>query len=228
MVPPGPGREMTSVAPGLLDRVEGVLLNPTLTAADAIARAEAWTGLGVRRILAAPWLLDRLAAEELEGVALAGAVAYPHGGATLTSKRVELLECVKLGAKAATVVLTPGLVSSADASALEREMAPLLATAPELEVRFLVDAEAHAEAALTVLMRVLKSVQPAFLVLARGLHGGSTGPARLKWMRDHLTTKVKLASLGTFAGVAEARAAVSAGAALLCADRPELLVEAAP
>jgi deoxyribose-phosphate aldolase len=219
---------MTPSAPDLLDRVEGVLLNPTLTAEDAVARAEAWAGLGVRRIVAAPWLLGRLAAEELAGVALAGAVAYPHGGATLTSKRVELLECVKLGAKAASVVLTPGLVASADASALEREMAPLLATAPELEVRFVVDAESQTESALTVLVRVLKSVQPAFLVLARGLHCGAPAPSRLKWMRDRLTTKVRIASLGAFAGADEARAAMADGADLLCADRPELLARESP
>jgi hypothetical protein len=219
---------MTSGAPDLLGHVEGVLLAPTLTATEATSRAEAWTGLGVRRILAAPWLLEHLSAEELEGVSLAGAVAYPGGGATLTSKRVELLECVRLGAKAATVVLTPGLVASADASAMEREMAPLLATAPELEVRFLVDAEAHAEDALTVLLRVLKSVRPAALVLARGLHGGASGPGRLKWVRDRLTTKVPIASLESFAGPAEARSAAAAGAAVLCTDRPELLLEAAP
>lgn len=219
---------MTAGAPDLQGRVEGVLLNPTLTAADALARAEAWAGMGIRRILTPPWLLQRLAEEELEDVVLTGAVAYPSGGATLTSKRVELLECVKLGARAATVVLTPGLVASADAPALEREMAPLLATAPELEVRFLVDAAAHTDDALTVLMRVLKSVRPAYLVLAQGLHGGPARPPRLKWTRDRLTRKVKIASLGALADMAEARAAMAAGADLLCTDRPELLAEAAP
>lgn len=219
---------MTAIATAPLDHVEGLLVTPTLTAADALARAEAWTGLGVHRILAPPWLLERLATEELEGVSLAGAVSYPHGGATLTSKRVELLECVKLGARAATVVVTPGLVAAADASALEREMAPLLATVPELEVRFLVDAGVHAEGALTVLMRVLKSVRPAFLVLAHGLHGGGGDPGRLKWVRDRLTSKVPLASLGTVAGHDEARALREAGAQLLCTDRPEALAEAAP
>ncbi len=219
---------MTAISTDPLDHVEGLLVTPTLTAADALARAEAWTGLGVRRILAPPWLLERLAGEEFEGVSLAGAVAYPHGGATLTSKRVELLECAKLGAKAATVVLTPGLVAAGDATALEREMAPLLATAPELEVRFLVDDGAHSEGALTVLMRVIKSVRPALLVLARGLHGGAEAPGRLKWIRDRLTSKVPLASLGTVAGPEEARALEKAGAHLLCTDRPELLAEASP
>jgi deoxyribose-phosphate aldolase len=215
---------MTSRETTLLERVEGALLAPTLTASQAVACAESWAGLGVRRILSPPWLLEPLASEELEGVVLAGAVAYPSGGSTLTSKRVELLECVRLGATAATVVLTPGVVASGDASAMEREMSALLATAPELEVRFLVDAGAQAENALAVLIRVLKSAPPSRLVAADGIHGEARGFGRLRWLRDRMTKKVGLGALGTFASASEAREAVGAGADLLCTARPEALL----
>jgi len=207
----------------LLARVEGALLDPYLTPDEARARVASWKMRGVRRALVFPWLLDSLAGEPSEDVEVAGAVSFPAGGATLTNKRVELLECVRLGAKAATVVLTPGLVMAAEASVLEKEMSALLSTAPELQVRFLVDLARLSDDAATVFARVLKEIRPSHVVTAEGVYGPPCGPARVSWFRARLTPAVRIAAWASFSGMAEAKSYLDAGADLLCTDRPELL-----
>lgn len=208
----------------ILARVEGALLDPYLTPGEARARVASWRKLGVRRVLVFPWLLDSLAGEPSEEVEVAGAVSFPAGGATLTNKRVELLECVRLGAKAATVVLTPGLVMAAEASALEREMSALLSTAPELQVRFLVDLALLSDDAATVFARVLKEMRPSHVVTAGGVYGPPCGPGRVSWFRARLTQAVRIAAWASFPGTAAAGAYLDAGADLLCTDHPERLV----
>jgi len=208
----------------ILAPVEGVLLDPYLTPGEARSRVASWRKLGVRRVLVFPWLLDSLAGERSEELEVAGAVSFPAGGSTLTNKRVELLECVRLGAKAATVVLTPGLVMAAEASALEREVSALLSTAPELQVRFLVDLALLSDAAATVLARVLKEVRPSHVVTAGGVYGPPCGPSRVSWFRARLTQAVHIAAWASFSGMAEARTYLDAGSDLLCTDHPERLV----
>jgi deoxyribose-phosphate aldolase len=212
----------------LLARVEGALLDPYLTPNEVRARVASWRRLGVRRVLVFPGLLDALGGEPSEEMEVAGAVSFPAGGATLTNKRVELLECVRLGAKAATVVLSPGLVMAAEAPALEREMSALLSTAPELQVRFLVDLARLSDSAAAVFARVLKEVRPSHVVTAGGVYGPPCGPDRVSWFRARLTRDVRMAARASFAGAAEAAAYLDAGADLLCTDRPELLAGGGP
>lgn len=218
---------MTSPA-DLIPLTEGAILSPYVTADQARERVASWRKLGVRRVLVFPWLLGALAKEGLEDVEMAGAVAFPAGGATLTNKRVELLECVRLGAKAATVVLTPGRVAASDATALEGEMSALLSTAPELQLRFLVDLGAFPEGALTVLTRLLRDLRPSHVVSAAGVYGTPCGPDRVSWFRARLAKGVRIAALASFSGEAEARAYLSAGADLLCTDHPERLAGGGP
>jgi deoxyribose-phosphate aldolase len=217
-----------TLADDLLARVEGALVDPYLTPVEARMRVASWRKLGVRRVLVFPWLLDALGGEPSEDMELAGAVSFPAGGATLTNKRVELLECVRLGAKAATVVLTPGLVIAAEASALEKEMSALLSTAPELQVRFLVDLVRLSDSVATVLARVLKEIRPSHVVTAGGVYGPPCGPDRVSWFRARLTREVRVAAWASCSGMPEAESYVNAGADLLCTDRPELLAGGGP
>lgn len=210
----------------LLSHVEGALTAPGLTLGQALQKARAWAEMGVPRLLAPPWLLSDLA-EEGCAPGLAGAVAFPSGGATLTNKRVELLECVRLGATAATAVLTPGRVAAADGAGLEAEMTALLSTAPELQVRFLTDLASLSEEALTVLVRLLAVHRPSHVVTADGVYGTPCGPEAVARLRARLTKKVRIMALAPFSGPGEAEAYLKAGADLLCTPCPERLLEVA-
>ena len=212
----------------LMARVEGSLLDPRLTPAEAVARLRSWEDLGLAHVIAPPGLLEDLEPEEHPGISFAGAVAFPSGGATLANKRMELLECVRLGAKAATAVLSPALVLSSDMSALEREMAALLSTAPELQVRFLVDVARVPEGPMTILLRVLKTCRPSYLVPADGVYSAPCGPAEVARLRARLPRKVRVMALADPNGPKEAAAYLDSGADMLCTARPERLVEPVP
>lgn len=212
----------------LMARVEGSLLDPRLTPAEAVARLRFWEGLGLAHVIAPPGLLATLEPETHPGVSFAGAVAFPSGGATLANKRMELLECVRLGAKAATAVLSPGLVLSSEVLALEKEMVALLSTAPELQVRFLVDVARVPEGPMTLLLRLLKSCRPSHLVPADGVYSTPCGPAEVARLRARLPRKVRVMALADPQGPDEASAYLDSGADMLCTARPERLVEAVP
>ena len=212
----------------LMARIEGSLLDPRLTPAGAVARLRSWKDLGLTHVIAPTGLLAALDPESNAGVSFAGAVAFPSGGATLANKRMELLECVRLGAKAATAVLSPGLVLSSDASALEKEMAALLSTAPELQVRFLVDVARVPEGPMTILLRLLKSCRPSHLVPADGVYSAPCGSVEVARLRARLPRKVRIMALADPNGPNEASAYLDSGADMLCTARPERLVGAVP
>jgi len=214
--------------PSLMDRAEGSLLDPRLTHAEASARLRSWEDMGLAHVIAPPGLLATLEPEAHPAVSFAGAVAFPSGGSTLATKRMELLECLRLGAKAATAVLNPGLILSEDAPAMEKEMAALLSTAPELQVRFLVDVARVPEGPMTLLLRLLKSCRPAYLLPADGVYSVPCGPAEVARLRDRLPRRVRVMALADPRGPEEASSYFDSGADMICTARPERLVEAAP
>jgi deoxyribose-phosphate aldolase len=217
-----------TVPAGLPSAIEGTLLHPGIGGDEATRRLSAWKALGVKRVLASPYLLGELAPETQEEVLFAGAVGFPSGTSTLACKRMEMLECWRLGARAATVVLTPALVAARKAADLEREMTLLRSTVPEIELRFLVDCARLSEEALTVLIRLLGSTRPAFLLTADGVYGASAGPERIRWLRDRLSKKVRLAAHVAAGREALAEQYLEAGAALLCAEDPGAILGGRP
>jgi len=172
-----------------------------------------------------PYMLGELAPASFPEMVFAGAVSFPSGCSTLASKRMELLECVRLGAKAATVVLTPALVAGRHAAQMEKELGALATTAPELKLRVAVEVSALAEEDLIVLLRVLKSSRPDYLVTGTGVYGPATAPGLIRWLRDRLTSKVRLAAAGD---PAQARALLEAGADLVVTEEPEIALEGGP
>ena len=212
----------------LSSATEGLLLHPSIDGSEAARRLARWKALGVKRVLAAPHLLGELAPQTQEEVLFAGAVGFPSGTSTLASKRMEMLECWRLGARAAVAVLTPALVAGRKAAELEKEMTLLRSTVPEIELRFLVDCARLSEEALTVLIRLLKSTPPAFLVTADGVYGPPAGPERIRWLRDRLSKRVRVAAYVASGREALASEYLDAGAALLCVEDPGALLEARP
>lgn len=218
---------MATPAP-LAPKLEASLLRPDLQPEEARARLERWISLGIRRVVATPALLGDLAPPTYPTLTFAGAVSFPAGTSTLACKRMELLECLRLGAGAATVVLTPSLVAARRAGDLEKELRALAATAPELELRVVVEAATLPEEALVVLLRVLKTARPPYLVTGTGVYGDAAGPRTLRWLRDRLTAKVRLESGGSAASAAEAAALLEAGADRVLTEVPERVLGGAP
>ena len=135
---------------------------------------------------------------------------------------MELLECVRLGAKAAAVVLTPGLVAAAEAGALTREMSAILGTARDMELHFLVEASRLDERAMVLLSRLLREFRPAGLVTGSGLLAPPATPSLVAKIRRSLSRKVRIIAGPDVQDPAEARAHLQAGAESFVTSKPEL------
>lgn len=212
----------------LAEAIEASLLSPQITPDEARGRLATWMTSGIRKVVAPPFLLQELGPEGYPDVAFTGAVSFPSGCSTLASKRMELLECLRLGAKAATVVLTPAYVADRKVALLEKEMGALATTAPELQLRFLVDISRCNEEALTVLLRVLKLAKPAFLVAADGVYSPAATPDAVRWLKARLPRRVRIEAGAAVRDRALAFAYLEAGADLVLSDSPELLLEETP
>lgn len=203
-------------------RVEGALLDPFLPPETARRKLAAWKGLGLSGVLLSPALLAQIGTED-HRVRLLGAVGFPWGTTTLTNKRVELLEIVRLGGAGAEVVLTPYLVSEGHMGGLEKEMKALLETAPELEVRFAVEWERLGTAPRAKFLRLLRDFSPAVLRVSMAASSGHSAEASLALLRPLMPKKVRLKAP---APAGQTGALLAAGADLVECDRPENAVEA--
>ena len=217
------GAQDSALTGTLADALEGALLNPWMTARDARLHLVRWEELGIRRVVALPWILSQFDVASFPSIEFAGAVSFPTGCGTMTNKRVELLECVKLGARAASVVLTPGVILSADATSIEKEIVQLLSTASDLRVRLVVDLARVPDDALSVLIRILKDVRPSHIVTADGVFGEPCCAVRVSWLRARLTKKVRILAFAPVSDPTGARAYLDAGADILCTPHPERL-----
>jgi hypothetical protein len=211
----------------LAPNIEGALLGPGVLPAEAATRLQAWEERGIGRAVVHPYLLDELEAETRAGALLSGAVAYPEGGSTLSTKRMEILECLRLGARGALAALTPGFLLGRAGEALRREVAALLSTASELEVRFLLPPVALPPDGMDRFLRLLREYRPAGLVLPEAALGGS-GAEGLRRLRGRLPRKVRLQVLCDPASRSGAEDLLAAGADSLVVFRPEALLEAEP
>ncbi len=210
------------------DRLEGLLLSPSLGPAGARRRLRELAGAGVPRALLPPWLLAELREEDRSGLSLSGAVDVPGGGSTLASKRMGLLECVRLEASGAVVALTPGwLAESGHGDRLLREVEALLATAPELPVRLLLPPLPLEEDRWGLLLRLLTDRKPRGIVVP-GRAFGERGRDRLAAVRKRLPRKVRLEVLLEGGGPEEAAALLSAGADGLVAEGAAALCGGGP
>jgi deoxyribose-phosphate aldolase len=206
----------------LLAKANATLLDPFLSSGGARTRLESWLELGVLRAWACTGLLANLETEDYPSLAITGVVGYPTGGSTLSTKRMELLECARLGARAAAVVLTPSLVASGEAAGLDREMGSLLATARDFPLYFLIEAGGLDERAVTVLSRLLRDRRPAGLVTGSGLLGPPPpGPQALGPLRSRIPRKVTLIAGGDVRDPDEARALLKGGAEAFLTSEPQ-------
>jgi deoxyribose-phosphate aldolase len=212
----------------ILTRVEASLLDCALSLSDARRRLEAWHELGVQRVVAYPGLLEALGTAAFGGFDVAGAVSFPNGGDTLANKRMGLLECVRLGAKAASVVLSPHLILQGEAALLEREMRALVETAPEIEIRFVAEFGRLSGEAALVLIRVLRDCRPAFLVPSSGSFPPALGPAGVDSVRRGLSRKIGLLVGEDVRDPALAQRYFASGADRITSSAPEELREEAP
>jgi deoxyribose-phosphate aldolase len=206
----------------LLPKAQAALMDPFLPAEAARSRMETWLDLGVRHVWAQTGLLAELEPEEYPDIRFTGVVGFPSGGSTLSTKRMEVLECLRLGAKAATVVLTPGLLAAADGGRLAREMGAVLETARDLEVQFLVEASRLSEETLVLLSRLLREYRPSGLVTGSGLLAPPASPSLVKKIRRSLTRKVQVVAGPDVQDREEARAHLEAGAEGFVTSRPDL------
>ncbi len=174
-----------------LSKLEGGLTDPFLPPGEASKRLEEWWNEGVVAA-AAPMALWAALQEAQPKLRRIGLVAFPSGGQTNTGKRVELLECVRMGLHGAEVVLNGGCLAEGLWGEVEKEMRDLLKTAPEIELRFAVEWGRLGDEARRRLVRLLKDNQPKVLRAATGVYGPALTFQEVASLRAMLPKGVRL------------------------------------
>jgi len=151
-----------------------------------------WGELGLRRVCSTPYLMQHLGSEGGSGLSFVGAVGYPFGSQTLGTKRMEALECLRLGGRAVEVVLAHAPVFLGQPGEVEREMAAIRKTVPEMEVLFTVEWSRLSGRAADLLVRVLKSLKPEGLKLGTGLDGDPPSADDVRRLRGRLHRRTGL------------------------------------
>ncbi len=201
-----------------LARLEGGLCDPFLSPAEALGRIEAWQTAGIPAASASLglWVVLGEAPVRLRRV---GVVAFPSGGQTITSKRVELLECVRLGLFAAEIVLNQGSLMGNLWGELEKEMRALLQTAPELETRFAVEWGRLPAETGEIFLRLLRDLPPKVLRVATGVYGPPLSVQEVSRLRAMLPKGVRLKAVASKSGPS-ANELLAAGADLAESEKP--------
>ncbi|MEJ2366756.1 MAG: hypothetical protein P8Z49_00025 [Acidobacteriota bacterium] len=208
-------------SPSAADRVEGALLDPFLSLRACENTLKRWAGNGVRRVVAQPAVLAAVHPELYPDVRFVGVVGYPSGGQTLTSKRVEVLECLRLKASCASVVLAHSLLADMDAVGVRAELKQLLETAPELEMEFIVEWGALDEQSRTWFLRMIKDHRPAAVRAGTGVYTALPSPGTIREVRSRLDRKVALHVLVPDDMIERAGDFIGAGADRIQSSRPE-------
>ena len=186
-----------------------------------------WVALGVGRMAAPPSLLRVLAEMDRGSMVLVGAVGHPTGCHTLATKCMEALECIRLGAESVAVALDPSAFLAADAAAVEKEMATLLKTVPEVEIGFALSWPPPEVRLEDLLLRILRAIHPPLLVVEGSVGGSRPGACALRSLRERLHRKVRLGCSLPMAGEDEVVMALEAGCAFVRMESPESLVRSA-
>ncbi len=207
----------------LLSHVEGSLLDPHLRTSDAERRLGEWDDLGIRRICTTPHLLQQFDAEEDKRHFFIGAVGFPAGAHTLGTKRMEALECLRLGARAVEVVLTHASLLDGSPGEMEREMTAILKTVPELEVVFTVEISRLPTRSVDLFIRVLKSVKPKGLKLGTGMFGAPPNPGEVRDLRARLPRRIGLTVAVDSPDADRVREYIDSGVRWIQTSAPELL-----
>lgn len=199
-------------------RLEGGLTDPFLFPDEAVRRLDSWRISGIGAAVAPPglWAAIQYAPSKPRRI---GAVAFPSGGQTITSKRVEVLECVRLGLCAAEIVLNHGYLAGNLWGDIEKEMQALLQTAPELEIRFTVEWGRIESETRKRFMRLLRDFPPKALRVATGVYGSSLSSHEVATLRAMLPKGVGLKAVASRGGPSAAEY-LDAGADLAESEDP--------
>jgi deoxyribose-phosphate aldolase len=199
-------------------RLEGGLADPFLFPDEAVRRLDSWRVSGIGAAVAPPglWAAIQYAPPKPRRI---GAVAFPSGGQTITSKRVEVLECVRLGLCAAEIVLNHGYIAGNQWGDVEKEMEALLRTAPELEIRFTIEWGRVESDTKKRFIRLLRDFPPKALRVATGVYGTPLGSREVSALRAMLPKGVGLKAVASRGG-ASAAEYLDAGADLAESETP--------
>jgi|GEM_PF-1462780 len=202
-------------------RCEGSLLSYGLSPEEALRCLDSWTALGVKRVYVPTGLLAEINSDEHPETAFIGVAAFPWGTGTLSSRRMELLECVRLGAAAAAVVLPRSSTKNLSASELEEEIAIMISTVPEINVHFFFDAESLTADDLIRFARVMSGVKPTAVVALSRDPERLCEPETVRAIRAKLHRMIRLVAGGDCTSLEEGRMLLEAGAASYLAAGPE-------
>lgn len=202
-------------------RCEGSLLSYGLSPEEASKSLNNWTGLGVKRIYLPTGLLAEINTEKHPETSFIGVAAFPWGTGTLSSRRMELLECVRLGADAGAVILPRSSIQNPFASKLEAEVTTMISTVPEIDVLFFVDIESLTADDLVRFARVMSGVKPQALIVYSRDPERSCEPETVRVVRGKLHRRIHLVAGGDCKSIREGRELLEAGAESFLATDPE-------
>ena len=207
--------------------LDSTLLRPDAGDDDIRELARHARGAGCAAVCVAPARLAA-AARELagSGTALAAAISFPHGAATLSTKSFEALEALRLGAGELDVVCDLDAVRRGDVGALEREMRTLRERTPEAVHKFILEVGLLPERSWRRLGEAVRRAAPAFVKTGTGVHGGPVTVAQVRRLVEAVGPAVRVKAAGGIRTLEQAEALLAAGAARLGTSRAAGLLAA--
>ena len=147
--------------------------------------------------------------------AVAAALAFPFGAASVGVKSFEALEALRLGATELDVVCDLSAVRRGDVKALEREMGEIMARTPEAAHKFILEVGWLPRGAWSRLGRAVGRLQPAFVKTGTGFNAGPVSVEQVARLRDAVGPDVAIKAAGGIRDLETAERLVAAGAARL-------------
>ena len=211
----------------LISHVEGSLLSRKIRPEQASVQLGRWRELGVRRVVADPALLQALSPFDPGAIKIVGSVGSPSGCHTLGTKRMEALECVRLGAAALEFVPNPYHLLSGSLGETENEISSVRKTASELELTITVGWPMGDPRSQELLLRIVRTLKPQGLKLLLGEIPVEHAVETVREVTSRLHRKTFLAISGIKANRQAALAVVEAGCRWVLCERPETLLDEA-
>jgi deoxyribose-phosphate aldolase len=196
--------------------LDATLLRPDADDEDVVDLARHARQTGCAAVCVVPPRLAAAAAALGGGsTALAAAVAFPSGAATVPAKCFEALEALRLGATELDVVCDLSAVRRGDVRALEREIGEVLARTPEAVHKFILEVGWLPQGAWKKVGRVVRRLGPRFVKTGTGMHAGPVTPLQVTRLKEVVGPDVAVKAAGGIRELETAEMLVRAGASRL-------------
>lgn len=193
--------------------IDHTLLKPEATRADVLALCAQATELGVCAVCVSPTYVADAAAAVGPGVRVATVCGFPSGAHLARVKAFEAGASAAAGADEIDMVVNLGLVKSGDYSAVEAEVAGVVAAGAGALVKVIIESAALRDDEIVAACRASVAAGAQFVKTSTGFHpAGGASEAAVRLMRATVGPDIGVKASGGIRTAAQAVLMVTAGA----------------